>query len=107
MRPDGTGELGDVAVRFRESASGNIVEHTWPILHDPAAPAFDRASPTMQLAGTAALLAEKLRGGAVASLFRLGELAPAVNALRGHYASEPRVQELVTMFGQARRLYGE
>ncbi len=107
VRPDGTGELGDVAVRFRESASGNIVEHTWPILHDPAAPAFDRASPTMQLAGTAALLAEKLRGGAVASLFRLGELAPAVNALRGHYASEPRVQELVTMFGQARRLYGE
>jgi autotransporter-associated beta strand protein len=105
--PGGDGELGDVAVRFRESATGNMVERTWPRLHDPAARAFDQTTPTMQLAGTAALLAEKLRGGAVASLFRLGELAPAVNALRGQYAGEPHVQELVTMFGQTRRMLGE
>ncbi len=107
VRPDGDGELGDVAVRFRESATGNMIERTWPMLHDPAARSFDQATPTMQLAGTAALLAEKLRGGAVASLFRLDELAPAVNALRGRYANETNVQALVTMYGQARRMLGE
>ena len=61
----------------------------------------------MRLAGTAALVAEKLRGGAPAAQIRLADLAPVINALRGHYAHEPRVQELVTMFAQTRRLTGE
>jgi secreted protein with Ig-like and vWFA domain len=105
--PQGDGELGDVSVRFRETATGNMIERTWTILDDPSAKAFDQATPTMQLAGTAAMLAEKLRGGAVASLFRLDALAPTVNALRGHYAREPRVQDLSTMFGAMRRIFGE
>jgi secreted protein with Ig-like and vWFA domain len=107
VRPDGDGELGDVSVRFRESATGQMVERTWTILHDPAAKPFDQASPTLQLAGTAAMMAEKLRGGAVASLFRLDALAPTVNALRGHYAREQRVQDLSTMYNQMRRMFGE
>ena len=105
--PQGAGELGDVSVRFRETATGGMVERTWTMIHDPQAPAFDRATPTMQLAGTAALLAEKLHGGAVSGLFQLGELAPTVNALRGRYAQEPRVRDLVTMYGQLRRMTGE
>jgi autotransporter-associated beta strand protein len=105
--PEGDGEIGDVSVRFRETASGSMIERTWTILDDPAAKAFDQASPTMQLAGTAAMLAEKLHGGAVASLFRLETLAPTVNALRGQYANEPRVQDLATMFGEMRRMFGE
>ena len=84
-----------------------MVERTWTILDDPSAKAFDQASPTMQLAGTAAMLAEKLHGGAVANLFRLETLAPTVNALRGQYANEPRVQDLAMMFGQMRRMFGE
>jgi secreted protein with Ig-like and vWFA domain len=107
VRPDGDGELGDVSVRFRETATGSMIERTWTILDDPAAKAFDQATPTMRLAGTAAMLAEKLRGGAVASLFRLETLAPTVNALRGEYANEPRVQDLAAMFGEMRRMFGE
>ena len=65
---------------------------------------FDRATPTMQLAGVAALLAEKFRGGPTADLVQLDDLAPVVDALRTRFAGSARVQELVTMFEQTRRL---
>ena len=105
--PEGEGELGDVFVRFRNAATNEMVERSWTLAYNASAPAFDRATPSMQLAGTAALLAEKLRGGPLGAQIRLADLAPVVNALRGHYAHEARVQELVTMFAQARRLTGE
>jgi secreted protein with Ig-like and vWFA domain len=105
--PQGDGELGEVFVRFRDAASGTMVERSWTLPYDPYAPAFDRATPTMQLAGTAALIAEKLRGGATGDAIRLSQLAPVVNALRGRYAHEARVQELVAMFEQMRRLEKE
>jgi autotransporter-associated beta strand protein len=105
--PDGEGELGEVFVRFRETATGNMVERSWTLAYAPQPPAFSRATPSMKLAGTAAFLAEKLRGGDLAAQIRLDELAPAVNALRSDYAQDARVQDLVTMFAQARRLAGE
>ena len=105
--PEGTGELGEVSVRFRDAASGQMVERSWSIPYDAGAPAFSRATPSLQLAGTAALLAEKLRGGGPADSIRLRDLAPVMNTLRGHYASQPRIHELATMFAQARRLYGD
>jgi hypothetical protein len=100
----GDGELGEVYVRFHDTATGAMVERSWTLPYDPYAPSLDRASPTMQLAGTAALMAEKLRGGAAADAIRLDQLAPVVNALRGRYAQEARVQALVAMFEQMRRL---
>jgi secreted protein with Ig-like and vWFA domain len=105
--PQGDGELGEVYVRFRDPTTGSMVERSWTLSYDAHAPAFDQASPTMQLAGTAALLAEKLHGGEAGEAFKLGDLAPVVNKLHSDYAGEPRVQELVTMFEQMRRLEGE
>ncbi len=105
--PDGEGELGEAFVRFRDVATGNMVERSWTLSYAPQPPAFARATPSMKLAGTAAFLAEKLRGGDLAAQIRLDELAPVVNALRSDYANDARVQDLVTMFAQARRLTGE
>ena len=105
--PQGEGELGDVYVRFRDTATGGMVERSWTMMYDPQVRAFDRATATMQLAGTAALLAEKLRGGAGAEQIKLSELAPVINALRSRYEHEARVQELVAMFAQMRRLSPE
>ena len=102
--PQGEGELGDVFVRFRDMASGEMVERSWTIAHDSRVRAFDQASPALQLAGASALLAEVLRGGALGDQVDLGALAPVVKSLRTHFASQPRVQELVTMFEQARRI---
>ena len=105
--PQGEGELGEVYVRFRDTAAGAMVERSWTLPYDPYVPAFDRATPTMQLAGTAAFLAEKLRGGARAESIRLAPLAPVVNALRSHYAQEARVQELAAMYERMRRMHME
>ena len=105
--PQGEGEVGEVFVRFRDPATATMVERSWTIGYEANAPAFDRATPTVQLAGTAALLAEKLRGSTLAQQFKLGDLAAVVNTLRGRYEHEPRVRELVTMFGQMRQRTGE
>ena len=102
--PEGEGELGEVSVRFRDAASTEMVERSWTAPFDAQARAFDQASPAMQLAGTAAILAEKLRGGAMANLIDLDTLAPVVNGLRGRYAPQANVQALVTMFGQMQRM---
>ena len=101
--PGGEGELGEVFVRFRDPASGAMVERSWTMPYDTQAPAFDRASPSLQLAGAAALLAEKLRGGPDADLVDLDTLVPIVTALRGHYPQQARVNDLVEMFRQLRR----
>lgn len=105
--PQGAGELGEVFVRFRDAATGQMVERAWPIAHEPAAPAFARATPSLQLAGVAALLADKLRETPLAQQFTLAELAGPVAAVRTHYAREPRVQELATMYDQLRRIIRE
>ena len=102
--PQGAGELGEVFVRFRDAANAGMVERSWTIQHDPAAAAFDRAAPSLQLAGTAAFIAEKLRGGATAEPIKLRDLTGVVNGLRGHYPHQSRVQELSTMFSQMRQL---
>jgi secreted protein with Ig-like and vWFA domain len=105
--PQGDGELGEVFVRFRDPATGTMIERSWTMTYDPSVRPFDRATPTMQLAGMAALLAEKLRGGALAEQIKLSDFAPVINTLRSHYAQEARVQELATMFEQMRRLKKE
>ena len=105
--PQGAGELGEVFVRFRDPASGAMVERSWTMPFDPAARVFDRATASLQLAGTAALMAEKLRGSPLADQFKLGDLARTVNLLQNHYAGEKRVQELVQMYRQMRRIGGE
>jgi intracellular sulfur oxidation DsrE/DsrF family protein len=105
--PEGSGEVGEVYVRFRDTATGTMVERSWTIRYDPQAPRFDRATPSLQLAGMAALLSEKLGERSLASQFKLGDFAGVVNALRGHYAHEPRVRELVMMYARLRRMSGE
>ena len=58
----------------------------------------------MQLATTASLLAEKLRGGPLADALDLDSLEPVVTRLRGYYAQQARVQQLATMFEEVRRM---
>lgn len=97
--PEGDGDLGEVFVRFRDPASGQMVERSWAVIYEAKAPAFDQAPPSMQLAATAALLAENLRGNPQADL---EALAPAASRLRGLFPHQGRVAELLRMFEQAK-----
>lgn len=105
--PQGEGELGEIFVRFRETSTGHMVERSWPLPYEPQASPFDRASPSLHLAGASALLAEKLRGGDPAAQIRLTDLDSVAAGLRAHYAGQPRVAEFLEMLAQARRLAPE
>jgi hypothetical protein len=103
VNSEGEGDLGNVFVRFR-NATGATVERSWPLLLEPQAPAFDHATPSLQLAGLAALVAQKLQGDPISSQFRLNELTPVSNRLRSAYRGDPRVLDFVSMFQQAQKL---
>ena len=98
--PEGEGELGEVFVRFRDPATGLMVERSWTMPYDAKAPAFDKAAPSMQLATTAALLAEKLRGD---SRVDLNAMSPVITNLRGRYPHQAKVGEIIRMFEKMRQ----
>ena len=102
--PDGQGEVGRVWVRFRDAASGEMVERSWTIPYDPRAPRLDEATEPMQLAASAVLLGEKLKGGDSGAYVNLDELAKFGAPLRQAYPGNKRVGQLVDMIESARGL---
>lgn len=96
VNPEGEGELGEVFVRFLDASIGRMVERSWPLPYEPQAKPFDMAAPSMQLAGTAAMLGEKLHGTDAGSV-RFSMIADTLGKLRAHYASDPKVQDLIRM----------
>lgn len=95
--PDGEGEVGEVSVRFRDTASGEMVEQSWPIPYDPQAPAFDQAKSGLQLAGMAAFVAEKLRGAPMAEAVDYSQLRGVMGRVKAEYAGNERVAQLERM----------
>ena len=93
----GSGELGDVSVRFRDTASGQMVERTWNIPHDASAPAIDRAKPSMQLAVLAMLAADKLRDGPLAEAIDFKQLAESRANVKRFYGTTGRAAEVLHM----------
>lgn len=98
--PQGTGEIGEASVRFKDTSTGRMVEQTWTIPYDEKAAAFDQAMPSMQLASLAALAAEKLRGGPLAEAADFQSLTPQVAKVRAHYATSKKVGDLIEMIGK-------
>jgi hypothetical protein len=98
--PQGEGEVGEVSVRFRDAASGQMVERTWTIPYEAQATSFDQATPSIQLAGLAAFAAEKLRGAPMADAVDFQQLAPVMAKVKARYASSKPVAELEAMIGK-------
>ncbi|GAA5116095.1 von Willebrand factor type A domain-containing protein [Luteolibacter yonseiensis] len=92
---EGRGEIGEISVRFRDTNSGEMVERGWTLPYDTKASAFDRATPSMQLAGLSMLAAEKLRGGPLATAIDFNQLSGSAAFVRQFYGSAPRVTEML------------
>ena len=92
---EGTGEIGEVGVRFRDAARQEMVERNWTIPHESQATAFDRATPSMQLAGLSLLAAEKLQGGPLADAIDFKQLTGPTSQVRQFYGSSLRVSEML------------
>ena len=88
---DGTGEIGEVSVRFRDAAGKEMVERTWTIPYESQTTAFDRATPSMQLAGLSLLAAEKLKGGPLADAIDFNQLSGSSALVKQFYGNSPRV----------------
>jgi tetratricopeptide (TPR) repeat protein/secreted protein with Ig-like and vWFA domain len=93
--PEGSGEIGEVSVRFRDTASGEMVERTWTIPYDATTPAFDKATPKTQLATLSLLAAQKLQGGPLADAISFGNLAKTIAELRQTYKADPKAQQML------------
>ncbi|MBN8457194.1 MAG: von Willebrand factor type A domain-containing protein [Verrucomicrobia bacterium] len=100
--PNGSGDIGEVSVRFRDTATGSMVERSWNIAYDSGAPAFDRANPSLQLAGMAMLAAEKLRGGPLAAATDFTTLTTPLTTIRQTFPKSTRAAELMEMIGKLR-----
>ncbi len=46
-KPDGEGDVGSVSVRFQDLATGQMVEHRWPIPYQADAPQLSQAAPAL------------------------------------------------------------
>ncbi len=100
--PQGQGEIGEVFVRFQDTRSGEMIERSWIIPYRPSLPAWERATPSIQLAGMAAFLGETLKRSPFAAAVDFDELAEIATNLRQHYGSSPRVAELLAMIAKVR-----
>lgn len=97
--PEGSGEIGEVSVRFRDTASGEMVERTWTIAYDPTTPALDQADPKTQLATLSLLAAQKLQGGPLADAINLENFSETIAKLRQAYKADPKTQQLLNLVG--------
>ncbi len=100
-KPNGSGDVGSVSVRFRDLSTDQMVERRWPILYESNTPRLEQAQASMQLAASAALFAVKLSGGALADITDLTQLQYLLAKLPERIASQPRVQQLRAMIEQA------
>ncbi|MDG2383788.1 MAG: von Willebrand factor type A domain-containing protein [Pirellulaceae bacterium] len=106
-KADGEGDVGSVSVRFRDLSTGQMIENRWPIPYDANAPRFDRANPALRIAGSAALLAAKLKGTALGETVELKALSDVLAGLPTRYRDAKRLQQLQQMIQQARQMSGK
>lgn len=95
-KPDGTGPNGTVFVRFQDAESGEMIERSWTIPYAPQPPHLNEAMPSMQLAATAGLLGDKLRGSDAGSI-DFTQLRQTLGNLKAKYTNNERVQQLIQM----------
>jgi secreted protein with Ig-like and vWFA domain len=95
--PEGRGEIGEVSVRFRDTASGAMVERMWTMAHDPATHGVDSAVPSMQLAVLSMLAGEKIKGGPLADAIDFKQFAEPQAAVKQAFGRDPRVAEMLQM----------
>ena len=105
--PEGEGDIGFVSVRFRDMSSDQMIERRWPIPYEPTAARIDEAKPSIRIAAAAALLAAKIKDDPVGEAAEYSGLSQIVNQLPQRHRDNPRVQQLLEMIEQARRLKGD
>ena len=99
--PEGSGPIGTVHIRYRQPATGNYKETSWPLPHRPNPPALDKASSAMRVAASAATFAEWLARSPYAGDIDLMKLQQYLAGLQSEFPAHSPVQSLLQMIRAA------
>jgi hypothetical protein len=102
--PNGSGDVGQVFVRFQEMATGNMVERSWTIPYEREVLRLEESKPSMQLAAIAGMFAEKIRSSPIGEAMNLEEMRTLSSRLRNSYGKNRQVSELIRMIEKASQL---
>ncbi len=97
IKAEGQGEVGQIFVRFRDVTTGKIIERQWIIPYQPQVAAFEKATPSLQLAATAAFVGEYLSGSPLGQQVDFGVFKSVLSHIRAAYPKASRVETLSSM----------
>lgn len=106
-KPDGTGPIATVYVRYRIPGTQDLRERSWAVDYDGPAPALEQSSVAMRLAVVAAEFSEWLAQSPFAQEVTTDELLKDLTGVPQVYGCDQRPQQLEWMIRQAKSLAGK
>jgi secreted protein with Ig-like and vWFA domain len=106
-KPDGSGPVATVRVRYRVPGTQDYRERSWEVPYTGGAPALEQSSAAMRLASVAAEFSEWLAGSPFAQEVTLDDLQKILNGVPQVYGADPRPKQLVTMLREAKSVAGK
>jgi Mg-chelatase subunit ChlD/type II secretory pathway pseudopilin PulG len=106
-KPDGSGPIATVYVRYRVPGTQIVHERSWAVEYDGIPPALDQAGPAMRLAAVAAEFSEWLASSPFAQEVTTDELLKDLSGVPQIYGADRRPAQLETMIREARSLAGQ
>ena len=106
-KPDGSGPVATVHVRYKIPGTEDVREHSWDVDYTGNAPALEQSSAAMRLAATASAFSEWLAASPLAQEVSPDELLKTMSGVPEIYGADQRPQKLVLMLLQAKSLSGK
>ena len=103
-KPDGTGPVATVYVRYRIPGTQDVRERSWTVEYDGTAPALDQSSPAMRLAASPREFSEWLAASPFAQEVTPDELLKDLSGVPQIYGADQRPQQLEWMIRQAKSI---
>ncbi|MGB0414728.1 MAG: YfbK domain-containing protein, partial [Coraliomargarita sp.] len=104
---EAVGRLGTLNVRYRDPSTNTYKEQEWPLEMPRSIPSLEQASPSLRLATTSALFAERLARNPYAADVSFDELSKLSSDLPQAFPTQQRVVDLQNMIHNARILLGD
>ena len=106
-KPDGTGPVATVHVRYKVPGTADYQERSWDVAYDANVPALEQASAAMRLAGAASAFSEWLAISPFAQEVAPDDLLKLMSGVPEVYGADERPKKLEWMIRQAKSLSGK
>ncbi len=106
-KPDGTGPVATVYVRYKVPGTEDVQEHSWDVPYAGNAVSLKQSSAAMRLAATASAFSEWLAASPFAQEVTPDELLKELSGVPEIYGADQRPKKLEWMIRQAKSLSGK